>query len=125
MDGKPKFDQPETEAVAHKMYEVTELQKQGKFKPKRDKDVLSRTIGSEEHGGYVRGVFFKLTIKDGFQQDRVSYRRHGRYKEEMKEAVEKALESKFREFSGQQLQRSSSPRYYGLTYCKSWGNNRW
>jgi hypothetical protein len=98
VDGKPKFDQPETEAVAQKMYELTKLQKQGKFKAKRDKDVLSTAIGSKEHGGHVRGVFSKLTIKDGFQEDQVSYRRHNRYKEEMKEAAEKALEAKFKEF---------------------------
>jgi hypothetical protein len=50
-----------------KMYELNELQKQGKFKAKRDKDVLSTAIGSKEHGGRVRGLFSKFTIKDGFQ----------------------------------------------------------
>jgi hypothetical protein len=49
------------------MYELNELQKQGKFKAKRDKDVLSTAIGSKEHGGRVRGLFSKFTIKDGFQ----------------------------------------------------------
>jgi hypothetical protein len=63
------------------MYELTELQMQRKFKAKRDKDVLSTAIGSKEHGGHVKGVSSKLTIKDGFQQDRASYRRHDRYKE--------------------------------------------
>jgi hypothetical protein len=43
-------------------------------------------------------VSSKFTIKDGFQQDRASYRRHDHYKEEMKEAAEKALEAKFKEF---------------------------
>jgi hypothetical protein len=69
VDGKPKFDQPENESVAQKMYELTKLQKQGKFKAKREKDVLSTAIGSKEHGGRVRGLSSKLTIKDGFQQD--------------------------------------------------------
>jgi hypothetical protein len=80
------------------MYELTELQKQGKFKAKREKDVLSTAIGSKEHGGRVRGLSSKLTIKDGFQQDQDSYRKHDHYKEEMKEAAEKALEAKFKEF---------------------------
>jgi hypothetical protein len=40
----------------------------------------------------------KLTIKDGFKEVRASYKRHERYKEEMKEAAEKALEAKFKEF---------------------------
>jgi hypothetical protein len=97
VDGKPKFDQPEIKAMAQKMYALTKLQKQGKFKPKREKYVLSTANGSKEHGGRVRGVSSKLTIKDGFRQDQVSYRRHDCYKEEMKEVDEKALESKFRE----------------------------
>jgi hypothetical protein len=55
-----QFDQLEIEAVGKKMYELNELQKQGKFKAKRDKDVLSTTIGSKEHGGRVRGLSSKL-----------------------------------------------------------------
>ena len=98
VDGKPKFDQPETEAVADKMYKLTELQKEGKFKAKRDKDVLSTAIGSKELGGRIRGVSSKLTLKDGFQQDQASYRRHDCYKEEMKEAAEKALQESLRIF---------------------------
>jgi hypothetical protein len=39
----------------------------------------------------------KLTIKDGFQEDRDSYRRHDHYKEEMKEVAEIALKAKFKE----------------------------
>ena len=69
MDGKPKFYQPEIKAVAEKMLELAELQKQGVFKPNTEKDVLSAAIGSKEHGGRVRDVFSKLTIKDGFQKD--------------------------------------------------------
>jgi hypothetical protein len=65
VDGKPKFDDPETEAVAQKMFELAEHQKQGNFKQNREKDVLSAAIGSKEHGGRVRGMSSKLTIKDG------------------------------------------------------------
>jgi hypothetical protein len=42
---KPKFDQPETEAVADKLLELAELQKQEKFKANREKDVLSAVRG--------------------------------------------------------------------------------
>jgi hypothetical protein len=98
VDGKPAFDQPKTKAVAQKMYQLTELQKQGKFKAKRDKDVLSTALGPKEHGGCVRGMSSKLTIRDGFQEDQASYRRHDRYKEEMKEVAKKAQEAKFKEF---------------------------
>jgi hypothetical protein len=43
-------------------------------------------------------MFSKLTMRDGFQEDQASYRRHDCYKEEMKEAAEKALEAKFKKF---------------------------
>jgi hypothetical protein len=72
------------------MYELNKLQKQGKFKEKRDKNVLSTANGSKEHRGCKRGLS-KLTIKDGFQQDRASYRKHDRYKKKLQQAAEKAL----------------------------------
>jgi len=107
VEGKPHFDKPETEAVAQKMYELTELQKQGKFSVKRDKDVLSTAIGTKEHGGRIRGVSSKLTFRDGFEEDRSTYKRHDRYKEEMIQAAEKAAESKFKEMFAQLAEQQS------------------
>ena len=52
------------------MLALAELQKQGKFKPQREQDVLSIAIGSKEHGGRVRGLSSKLSIKDGFEKDK-------------------------------------------------------
>jgi len=52
--------------------------------------VLSTALGSKEHGGRVRGVSSKLSFKDGFQEDRSTYKRHDRYKEEMIQAAEQA-----------------------------------
>jgi len=101
VEGKSHFDKPETEAVVHKMYELTELQKEGNFSIKRDKDVLSTAIGTKEHGGRIRGVSSKLTFREGFEEDRSTYKRHDRYKEEMIQAVEKAAESKFKEIFAQ------------------------
>ena len=83
MDGKPHFDEPQTEAVTKKMYELTDLQSQEKLKAKRDKDMLSTALASKEHGGRVRGVSSKLSFKDGFQEDPSTYKRHDRYKEGM------------------------------------------
>ena len=97
-NSEPQFDKPKTEVVAQKIYELTELQNQEKFKAKRDKNVLSTALGTKKHGGRIRGVSSKLTLKDGFQQDQASYRRHDRYKEEMKEAAEKALQESLRIF---------------------------
>ena len=101
MDGKPHFDEPQTEAVAQKIYELTDLQSQGKFKAKRDKDVLSTALGSKEHGGRVRGMSSKLSFEDGFQEDRSIYKRHDHYKEEMIQVAEQAAESKFKEMFAQ------------------------
>jgi hypothetical protein len=54
VEGKSKFDRPETEAVAEKILQLAELQKKGQFKPHREKDMLSTAIGSKEHGGCCR-----------------------------------------------------------------------
>jgi hypothetical protein len=113
VEGKPKIDQPETEAMAAKMLELAELQKQGKFEGNREEDVLNVAIGSKEHGGRVRDVSSQLTIKDGFQNDRARYRSHERYTKSL------------RICSWQHLRSSSSRGYFGSTHRKRWGNNRW
>ena len=59
---------------------------------KRDKDVLSTALVTKEHGGRVRGVSSKLTFREGFQEDRSTYKRHDRYKEGMIQAAEKAVD---------------------------------
>ena len=44
-EGKPKFDQPEADTVAQKLLALAELQKQGRFRPQREQDVLGTDIG--------------------------------------------------------------------------------
>ena len=97
VEGKPKFDQPETDTVAQKMLELAELQKQGKFKLQREHDVLSTAIGSKEHGGHIRGLSSKLSIKDGFKEGKAGYRIHDRYKVEIMAATENAMQAKFKD----------------------------
>uniref|UniRef100_K3Y197 Uncharacterized protein n=1 Tax=Setaria italica TaxID=4555 RepID=K3Y197_SETIT len=65
----------------------------GEFVPNRDKDVLSLALGMKQHGGRIRGVFSKLTIKDGFERGMATYKSHSRYKDDLREAIEKALET--------------------------------
>ena len=67
--------------------------------------MLSTALGSKEHGGRVRGVSSKLTFRDGFQEDRSTYKRHDRYKEEMIQAGEKVVESKFKEMLAQMAEQ--------------------
>jgi hypothetical protein len=74
VDGNPKFDQPETEAVAQKMFKLT-----------------------RKHGGHWVQRTWRPRQRR-VQNDRAGYWKHDRYKEEMREAVEKALENKFKEF---------------------------
>jgi len=97
VEGKPKFDRPETEVMAERMLQLAELQKKGQFKSNREKDVLSMAIGSKEHGGRVRGLSFKLSIKDGIERDRARYKIHDRYKEEIVAAAENAMQAKFKD----------------------------
>jgi hypothetical protein len=59
--------------------------------------VLSTAIGSKEHGGHVRGLSSKLSIKDGFEKDRARYRSHDSYKEEIMAAAENAMQAKFKD----------------------------
>ena len=79
------------------MLQLAELQKKGQFKANREKDVLSTAIGSKEHGGHVRGMSSKLSIKDGFEKDRARYRSHDRYKEEIVAAAENAMEARLKD----------------------------
>ena len=79
------------------MLELAELQKQGKFKLQREHDVLSTAIGSKEHGGRIRGLSSKLSIKDGFEKDKARYRSHDCYKEEIVAAAEHAVQAKFKD----------------------------
>jgi len=91
VEGNPKFDRPETEKVAVKMLQLAEIQKKDQFKSHREKDMLSTSIGSEEHVGRVRGMSSMLSIRDGFKKDRARYRSHDRYKEEIVAAAENAM----------------------------------
>ena len=58
--------------------------------------MLSTAIRSKEHGGRVRGLSSKLSIKDGFEKDKARYRSHDRYKEEIVAAAENAMQAKFK-----------------------------
>ena len=59
--------------------------------------MLSKTIGSKEHGGRVRGLSSRFSIKDGFEKDKARYRSHDCYKEEIVVAVENAMQAKFKD----------------------------
>ncbi|KAM0890274.1 hypothetical protein ACQ4PT_027105 [Festuca glaucescens] len=98
IDGKLHFTSSKTNLVAERIKELSERQRKGEFTPNRDKDVLSEALETKEHGGHVRGVSSKMSIKEGFVRDRASYRSHSRYKDDLVAAVEKALENRFKDY---------------------------
>ena len=76
--------------------------------------MLSTAIGTKEHGGRIRGVSSKLTFRDGFEEDRSTYKRYDRYKEEMIQAAEKAVESKFKKIFAQLAEHQSGQIWMNL-----------
>ena len=62
---------------------LAQKKRQGKFKPRREVDELSVTLGNKEHPGRVRGISSKLGLKHGFPQEAGSYRTRQRYKEDL------------------------------------------
>jgi hypothetical protein len=90
IDPRPKWWQK-------KYYNLPSFRKKVSSNPHREKDVLSTAIGSKEHGGRVRGLSSKLSVKDGFEKDWARYRSHDRYKEEIVAATENAMQAKFKD----------------------------
>ena len=48
-----------------------------------------------------------MTFREGFEEDRSTYKRHDRYKEEMIQAAKKAAESMFKEMFAQLAEQQS------------------
>ena len=86
--------------------------------------MLSTAIGSKEHGGRVRGLSSKLSLKDGFEMDRSRYRSHDCYKEEIVAAAEIAMEAKFKDLLRATVVDQQSG-YFCLTRRKRWGKTSW
>jgi len=69
------------DAVVNLMKEV----KEGKFRPDREKDVLTKALGNEEHGGRTRGLGPSFPWVIGFPDDKESYRSRARAKKRQEE----------------------------------------
>ncbi|KAJ1256407.1 hypothetical protein BS78_K035500 [Paspalum vaginatum] len=77
--GQKDLAKPETKAVVSRIRSLAELQKAGKFVPDREKDCLT------------------LNWKEGFTEDRAKYKKHGRYKQEMRQTAEEVYTKKLRD----------------------------
>ena len=72
---------------------------EGKFKPRRERDILSEGLGNPEHPGRVRGVSSKEGWKEGFgPQWEGEYRKRDRYKEQMASYWKEEAKKEFIEF---------------------------
>jgi len=78
------FSDPMVDEAAKNIFAVAAKQQEGKFKPQREKDVLTVALGNPEHPGHVRGISSKEGWKEGFRPEwEAMYRKWDRYKEEM------------------------------------------
>ena len=98
IDGKLHFAKEATNVMCEKITNLSEAQRKGDFVANRDRDVLSTALGTREHGGRIRGVSSKLSIRDGFERDRATYRSHCRFKEDLQAAAEKVFMDKFQTY---------------------------
>jgi len=60
---------------------------------------LTEAIGTKKHGGRVRGISSKVNWMDGFSEDRAKYKRHDRYKEQIKEVCKEVFMQEFKQFA--------------------------
>jgi hypothetical protein len=106
-----------------KCYNLPSFKKKDQFKPHREKDVLSIAIGSKEHGGYVRGLSSKLSIKDGFEKDGLGTAAMTTIKKKSWQQQRMQCKQSSRICSWQHLRSSSSRGYLCSTRRKRWGSN--
>lgn len=99
------FDDPMVEEASRSILAVAAKQREGNFKPRREKDVLTVALGNPEHPGRVRGISSKEGWKDGFGPEwEGEYRRRDRYKEEMASYFKEEAKKDFQEMMGKMLQ---------------------
>jgi hypothetical protein len=55
-EGKTKFNDPRIEEAEKRILAVTMATKRGEFKPRRERDVLTKVLGNPEHRGRVHGL---------------------------------------------------------------------
>ncbi|KAJ1257151.1 hypothetical protein BS78_K194400 [Paspalum vaginatum] len=89
--GEKGFAKPETAEVVKRIKFWAEKEKEGKFVSDREKDCLTRGLGTKEHGGQVRGLSSKKNWKQGFSEDIHKYKKHDRYKQEMRETAKEVF----------------------------------
>ena len=73
---------------------MLKTRRKGSFNPSGERDELSLGLGNKEHIGRTRGLGKRTTWKQGFEEDRHMYKKHGRDRKTSLELQVKALVAK-------------------------------
>ena len=98
--GNLKFDKPETQETVSRILKYAKDKEKRSFNPSRERDKLSLGLGNKEYTGRTRGLGKRATWKQGFEDDRHMYKKHGRDRETNLELQVKALVAKALEEQG-------------------------
>jgi hypothetical protein len=61
------FDDPMLDEASKSIFAVAAEQHEGLFKPRRERDILTASLGNPKHPGCVRGISLKEGWKEGFR----------------------------------------------------------
>ena len=90
------FKNPLVDEAAKRIFEVAAKQREGKFTPRRERDVLTVGLGNPEHPGRVRGISSKEGWKDRFGPEwQGVYKKRDRYKEDMQSFFKEEAKKEF------------------------------
>jgi len=53
------FEDPMLDEAMKSIFAVADMQQEGKFRPRRERDILSVSLGNPKHPGRVRGISSK------------------------------------------------------------------
>ena len=99
------FEDPMLDEAMKSIFVVAGMQQEGKFTPRRERDILSVGLGNPEHPGHVRGISSKEGWKDGFDpQWKNEYKKHDRYKEQMANYFQEEAKKDLQEMMGNLLE---------------------
>jgi len=93
-EGKVVFENPTTAEIDERLAQIVDAEKQGLFRPNREKDQLTAAISTAEHSGRVRGVSSSLPWKQAFPND-PGYRKRDRYKKDLEEKMRAITKEEF------------------------------
>jgi hypothetical protein len=94
-DGKLVHEMKGVATVQEKAVQLNDKKRLGLFKSDRENDILSGALGNAEHTRCICGVASQMSWKVGFPNDAWSYKKHDRYKINLKDVTEKKMNSMF------------------------------